>query len=74
MSIREDLSAVNAFETSDGGNADRVKARPLSFHVVEVMILSRAVIPQDYTQPHKPSYVKNIQADVVPDVELFHIS
>lgn len=67
MSIREDLSALNAFETTDGGNADRDKAPMLSFHVVWLMILSRAVIPQNYTQPHKPSHVQNIKADVAPD-------
>lgn len=65
MSTREDLSAVNAFETSDGGNADRDKAPVLSFRVVWLMILSRAVILQDYIQPHKPTHVQNIKADAL---------
>lgn len=54
MSVREDLSAVNASETSDGGNADRDKASALSFRVVWLMILSKAAIPQHYIHHYIP--------------------
>lgn len=54
MSVKEDLSAVNASETSDGGNADRDKASVLSFRVVRLMILSKAAIPQDYIHHYIP--------------------
>lgn len=54
MSVKEDLSAVNASETSDGGNTDRDKALVLSFRVVWLMILSKAAIPQDYIHHYIP--------------------
>lgn len=50
---------------SDGGNASD-KAPVLSFLVVWLMILSKAVIVQDYIQPQTPSHVQNIKADVMP--------
>lgn len=53
MGISWAFSAVNAFESSDGGKAGRDRALALSFRVVWLMILSRAAIPQDYSQPHK---------------------
>lgn len=72
MGIREDLSAVSAREATDGGNVDRDKAPAWSCRVVWLMILTRAAIPRDYTQPRKPSRVGSVKAD--PGVELFAVS